>query len=99
MSQSSTKVSNKDKGKEEDIDLDEDIVIPNWDISTLNPNQMNIMGELLQKRAEQQKLRKQKSRETQVLEDVKNIFVGALSIEVDSTTYLDSISKSCPEIQ
>ena len=52
-SQLSTKVSIKDKGKEEDIDLDEDIVIPNWDISTLNPDQMNIMGELLQKRAKQ----------------------------------------------
>ena len=32
--QLSTKVSSKEKGKEEDIDLDEDIVIPNCDIST-----------------------------------------------------------------
>lgn len=52
-SQPSTKVSNKVKDKEEDIDLDEHIVIPNWDISTLNPNQMNLMGELLPKRAKQ----------------------------------------------
>ena len=50
---SSTKVSRNDKGKEEDIDLDEDIVIPNWDISTLNPDQMNIIGELLWKKAKQ----------------------------------------------
>lgn len=84
-SQPSTKVSNKNKGKEEDIDLDEDIVIPNWDISTLNPDQMNIMSELLQKRAKHHKLREEKNRETQVLEDVKNIFVDALSTEVDST--------------
>ena len=35
-SQPSTKFSNKDKGKEEDIGLDEDIVIPNWDISLSN---------------------------------------------------------------
>ena len=51
--QPSTEVSNKDKGKEEYIDLDEDIVILNWDISTLNHDQMNIMGELLQKRTKQ----------------------------------------------
>ena len=52
-SQPSTKVSSKDKGKEEDIDLDEDIVILNWNISTLNPNQMHIVGELLQKKDKQ----------------------------------------------
>ena len=82
--QPSTKVSSKNKGKEEDIDLDDDIVIPNWDISTLNPNQMNIIGALLQKKAKKQKLREEKRRENQVLEDVKNILVDALSTEVDS---------------
>ena len=46
-----------------DIDLDEDIVILNWDISTLNPDQMHIVGELLQKKAKQQKLREEKNRE------------------------------------
>ena len=49
--QSSTKISSKHKGKEEEIDLHEDIFIPNWDISTLDPNQMNIIGELLQNKA------------------------------------------------
>ena len=43
--QLSIEVSDKGKGKEEEIYLDEDIVIPNWDISTLTPNQMNTMGE------------------------------------------------------
>ena len=42
--QSSTKVSSKAKDKEEDIDLDEDIVIPNWDIYILNPDQMHTVG-------------------------------------------------------
>ena len=36
--QPSTKFLSKGKEKEEDIDLDEEIVIPNWDISKLNPN-------------------------------------------------------------
>ena len=83
--QLSTKVSSKDKGKEEDIDLDEDIVIPNWDISTINLDQINIISELLQKKAKQKKLREEKRRENQVLEDVKNILIDALSTEVDST--------------
>ena len=83
--QPSTEVSNKDKDNKEDIDLDEDIVILSWDIPTLNPEEMNIMGELLQKIAKQHKLREEKSKEIQVLEDVKNILVDALSIEVDST--------------
>ena len=39
-SQPSTKFLDKGKEKEEDIDLDEEIVIPNWDISNLNPDQM-----------------------------------------------------------
>lgn len=73
--QPSTKVSTKNKGKEEEIDLDKDIVILNWDISTLNPDQMNIMDKLLQKRARQHKLREEKSRENQVLEDAKNIIL------------------------
>ena len=34
------KATAKGKEKEEDIDLDEEIVIPNWDISKLSPNQM-----------------------------------------------------------
>ena len=45
--QSSTTFLMGGKGKEEEIDLDEEIVIPNWDISNLTPNQMHIFGELL----------------------------------------------------
>ena len=35
------------RGKEAEIDLDEEIVIPNWDISNLTPDQMHIFGELI----------------------------------------------------
>ena len=35
------------KGKKEEIDLDEEILIPNWDITNLTPDQMHIFGELL----------------------------------------------------
>ena len=49
--QPSTKVLRKGKEKEEVIDLDEEIVILNWDISNLNLDQMHIVGELLQKKA------------------------------------------------
>ena len=45
--QLSTKFSRKGKDKEKDIDLDEIIVILNWDISTLDDNQMHILGEIL----------------------------------------------------
>ena len=75
----------KEKGKEEvqEIDLDEDIVIPNWDISTLIPDQMDTMGELLKKRPKQSKIIEEKKKENQILVDINKIFVDALSIEVD----------------
>ena len=49
--QLSTIFLGKGKEKEEDVDLDEEIVIPNWDISKLNLDQMQTFGELLQKKA------------------------------------------------
>ena len=39
----------------------------------------------MQKRAKQQNLREEKRKKNQVLEDIKDIFVNALCIEVDST--------------
>ena len=49
--QLSTIFFSKGKEKEEEIDLDEEIVSLNWDISNLNPNQMHIFGELILKKA------------------------------------------------
>ena len=43
--QASTKFLTSSKGKEEEIDLDEEIVIPDWDISNLTLDQMHIFGE------------------------------------------------------
>ncbi len=51
--QPSTKFLGKSKEIEEDVDLDEEIVIPNWDISKLNPDQMKTFRELLQKKDKQ----------------------------------------------
>ena len=44
---------------------------------------MHIVGELLQKKAKQQRLRGERNRENQVLEDAKNILADALSTKVD----------------
>ena len=74
----------KGKGKET-IDLDDDIVIPNWDISTLTLDQMNTIGKLMKKRVKWHKLIEEKKKESQVFEDIKSIFFDALSIEVDGT--------------
>ena len=52
-SQPSTKFLSQGKEEEEKIDLDEEIIIPNWDISKLNLDQMQKIGELLQKKAKQ----------------------------------------------
>ena len=65
--------------------MDKDIVIPNWDISILIPDQMNTMGELLKKRAKQKNLREEKKKENQNFEDIKSIFADALSIGVYGT--------------
>ena len=47
-------VIHKEKGKEveastEEIDLEEDIVILDWDLSNLTPSQMDTLGELWKK--------------------------------------------------
>ena len=65
--------------------MDEDIVIPNWDISTITPNKIDNMGELLKKIDKKQRLREEKKKENQVFEDIKIIFFDAPSIKVDST--------------
>lgn len=57
----------------------------NWDISTLNPNKMHVVGELVQKKAKQYRLREEKNKENQVLEDAKSILGDALHTEVDTT--------------
>lgn len=48
----------KEKGKSrvtfvKDINLEDEIVIPDWDLSNLSTDQMDILGELLKKRAKQ----------------------------------------------
>ena len=83
--QPSTKKIIKGKEKEEDVDLDEEIVIPNWDISKLNLDQIQTFGELLQKKAKQKRLREERDKELKIIEDAKNILAEALGIEVDSS--------------
>ena len=73
------------KEKEEEIYCDEIIVIPNWDISKLNLDQMQTFGEILQKKTKQQRLREKRDKEFKIIEDAKNILVEATSIEVDSS--------------
>ena len=45
---------------------------------------MNTLGEPLQKRAKQHKLREEQRKKTQVLKDIKDIFKNASSFEVDN---------------
>lgn len=44
---------------------------------------MGTLGELWKKRTRQKKLREERKKKNQVLEDIKSIFADALSIEVD----------------
>jgi hypothetical protein len=81
-------VIHKEKDKEveasiEEINLDEDIIIPNRDTSNLTLDEMDTLGELWKKRARRQKLRVERKQRNQVLEDIKGIFYDALNIEVD----------------
>ena len=82
--QPSTKILSNGKEKEENIDLDEEIVIPNWDISKLNLDLIQTFGELLQKKAKKQRLREERDKELKIIEDAKNILVEALGIVVDT---------------
>ena len=70
---------------EEDIDLDEEIVIPNWDISNLNLDQMQKFGELLQMKDKKKRLREERYKEFQIIEDVKNILAKEINIEVETS--------------
>ena len=46
---------------------------------------MHIFGELLQKKDKKHRLRDERNKEFQVLEDAKNILAKALNIEVDTS--------------
>ena len=46
---------------------------------------MQTFGELLQKKAKQQRLREERDREFKIIEDAKNILAEAIGIEVDSS--------------
>ena len=63
--------------------MDEDIVIPNWDTLDLIPEEMDTLGELWKKREKHKKLREERKKKNQVLEDIKGIFIDTLNIEVD----------------
>ena len=75
----------KGKEKGDDIDLDEEIFIPKWDISNLNPDQMQIFGELLQKKEKKKRLREERNKEFKIIEDAKNILAEAIRIVVDTS--------------
>lgn len=62
--------------------MEEEIVILNWDLSSLSSDHMDILGELWKKRARQQNLQAEKKR-NQVLSDTKDIFIEALDIDVN----------------
>ena len=75
----------KAKGKQKiiyDIDLDEEIVFPNWDQSNLFSKKIDRMGELWKKIAKREKMRVERDRR-KVIEDIKDIFLDTLSIEVN----------------
>ena len=83
--QPSTKFLGKGKEKEENVDLDEEIMILNWVISKLTPNKMQTFGELLQKKAKEKRLRKERGKEFKIIKDAKNISAEAVGIEIDSS--------------
>ena len=49
---------------------------------------MHIVGELLQKKARQQKLREERDRESKIIEDAKNILTEAIGVEVDTSQHI-----------
>ena len=49
---------------------------------------MHIVGELLQKKAKQQKLREERDREYKIIDDARNIFSKAIGIEVDTSQHI-----------
>ena len=86
--QLSTRFLRKVKAIEEDIDLDEEIVIPKWDLTNLTVDQMQIVGELLQKKAKQQKLKEERNKEYKIIDDAKNILSEAIGVEIDSSQHV-----------
>ena len=63
----STRFLRNSKVIEEDIDLDEEIEIPKWDFANLTIDQMQIVGELLQKKAKQKKLKEERDKEYKIM--------------------------------
>ena len=70
----STILKVKGKEEEEEMDLDEEIVIPNWDISILNLDQIHSLGELLKKRLRNKSLEKRERRRDGSVQEVGSHF-------------------------
>ena len=83
--QSSTRFLSRAKTIEEDIDLDEEIVIPKWDLTNILVDQMQTIGELLLKKAKQEKLKEERDKEYRIIEDANNILSKAKGVEIDSS--------------
>ena len=70
----STILKVKGKEEEEEMDLDEEIFIPNWDISILNLDQIHSLGELLKKRLRNKSLEKGERRRDGSVQEVGSHF-------------------------
>ena len=65
--------------------MDEEILIPSWDITNLMLDKMHIFCELLQKKARHQRLREERNREFKILEDANNILSQTIGTNIDTS--------------
>lgn len=77
-------------GKEidEDIDLDNEIEIPNIYFNIAIVDEMRLVNQLLEKKARQKQLREERDREYKIIKSAKNILTEAITIDVDSSQHI-----------
>lgn len=73
---------------EEDIDLDEEIEIPNLDFDNATVNKMQLVNQIFLKKAKQKKLRDERDREYKIIESAKNILTEVIGVEVDTSQHI-----------
>lgn len=73
---------------EEDIDLDEEIFIPQINLDTTNVKELKLLSQHLEQKVKQKQLRNERDKEYIIIESAKNIITEAIGVDVDSSQHI-----------
>lgn len=73
---------------EEDIDLDEEIIIPTINFDTAIVEELRLLSQRLEQKAKKKQLRNERDKQYNIIETAKNIIIEAIGVDVDSSQHI-----------